>query len=145
MRVIGFNFKEISIEKKKEINNELKINTNIDVKDLKKEELDLFKDKDIFNLEYEFKILYEPDFAELVFKGGILVLIEDKKLVKNIEKQWKDKKIIPELKVPILNLIFSKCNLKALQLEEDMGLPPHIPSPRIGMEPTEDKKQEKQE
>ena len=33
------------------------------------------------------------------------------------------------------NLILSRCNLKALQLEEELGLPQHAPPPRLVTQP----------
>lgn len=132
MRVIGFNFDKISIEKKKkQREGQLRINTNIEIIDLHKEEVDIFKDRDVYNFEYEFKINYEPNFAEIIFKGGVLTLIEDKDILDEIKKEWKDKKLPEKIKLSLMNLIFSRCNLKALQLEEDMGITPHIPSPRF--------------
>lgn len=131
IRVIGFNFSKISVEKKTEVKKGLKINTNIDVKDLKKTEIDVFKEKDVFEINYEFKITYNPNVADIEFKGNMLILVNDKDLVKQLEENWKDKKLLEELRIPIINLIWNRCNLKALQLEEDLGLPPHIPSPKL--------------
>jgi len=130
MRVIGFSFNQISIEKKKELDRNIKINTNIDIKDISFPKLDLFQTKEVANFEYNFKIFYE-DCAELIFKGTILVLIEDKKQFEELKKSWKTKKIDDKLRIPLMNIILSKCNLKALQLEEDLGLPAHLPAPRI--------------
>jgi hypothetical protein len=52
-------------------------------------------------------------------------------------KKWKNKKIEDEVRVPLFNLILTKCNLKALQFEEEFGLPTHIPFPRVS--PQQDK------
>jgi len=130
MRVIGFSFKQIAVEKKKEIDRNVKINTQIDINEVSFPKLDLFPGKEITNFEYNFKILYE-DFAEVIFKGSILGLIEDKKQFEELKKSWKLKKIADELRIPLMNVIFSRCNLKAMQLEEDLGLPAHLPGPRI--------------
>jgi len=135
MRVIGFNFSKISIDKKKEPEKGMKINTNIEIKELEKKDIDVFKDKDVFDMAYEFKINYSEDIAELVFNGSILILIENEEIVKNIEENWKDKKLPENLRIPLMNVIFSRCNLKALQLEEDLGLPQHLPSPKIASQP----------
>ncbi|MFA5992348.1 MAG: hypothetical protein WC796_01435 [Candidatus Pacearchaeota archaeon] len=134
MKLIGFNFSKISIEKYKEFANSEEtepIKTNIQVTDVKKDQLEFFKNQDIFSFKYIFKILYEPHIAELTFTGSIVLLIPEEEIVKDLEKQWKDKLVPQELKFTLINLILSKCNLKALQLEEDLNLPHHIPLPQI--------------
>ena len=131
MKIIGGNFKKISIKKYKEITHPIKINTNIEIKDVRKTELDLFKGKDLFTFDYLFRIVYEPDFAEIEFDGGLLVLIEDPAILKEVIKEWKNKQVPEDIKFVLMNIIFGKCNLKALQLEEDLGLPAHLPSPKI--------------
>jgi len=138
MRVIGFSFKQISIEKKKDVDRNVKISTNIDIADVSFPKLDLFQGKDIVSFDYNFKILYE-DFAELMFKGSILSLLEDKKQFEELKKSWKTKKISDDLRIPLMSTIFSRCNLKSLQLEDDLGLPAHLPSPKITQNPENQK------
>ena len=55
----------------------------------------------------------------------------EKKLAKEILKEWKSKKIEETLKVQLLNFIISKVSIKALELEEDLDLPYHLPFPKI--------------
>jgi hypothetical protein len=131
MKVVGGNFKRILVKKNKDVVSPIKINTNIEIKDIRQTELDFFKGKDLFTFDYLFKIVYEPDFAEIEFEGGILILIEDQTILKDILKEWKNKQVPEDIKFVLMNIIFNKCNLKALQLEEDVGLPPHLPSPQI--------------
>ena len=138
MRVVGFNFKQISVEKNKEVTSDSKLRMDIEIKDIQEQKTELFGDKDVINFEYEFNLLYEPDVAKLNFKGGLLMLIEDKELVKEINESWKkDKKIPNRLLLPMRNLILSRCHLKALQLEEDLNLPQHTPPPRLVTQPKE--------
>ena len=137
MRVIGFNFKKISIEKFKEINNSLKINLDINIIDIKKTKIDLFKNQEIFSFDYEYKINYEPDFAILNFLGSLHIIIDDKELSKNIELDWKSKDINIKQKININNIILSRCNLKALQLEEEAGLPLHTPPIQLSSNQTD--------
>jgi hypothetical protein len=58
--------------------------------------------------------------------------------LKDILKKWKGKKLADETRIPLFNTILTKCNLKSLQLEEEFGLPTHIPMPRV-QPPQEDK------
>ena len=133
MRVIGFNFKKISIDKKKEPTNDLNINTDIQIKDIQLKKADLFKDQDILNIEYEFKITYMPDFAEVFFHGNVSLLMEKEEdnLIKKIMKSWKTKQVEEDLRLPLFNIIFARCNLKSMEFEEAVNLPFHIPTPRF--------------
>lgn len=143
MKVIGFNFKRISIEKKKEVESKVNVNTNIHIKDIEKQEIDIFHGKEVINFEYEMKLKYELDFAEMIFEGNILVYFEDFEQSKKILKEWKAKNIPEEVKLSLVNLIFLKCSLKALQFEEDFNLPYHITMPVFSKDPNEVKGQEK--
>ena len=130
MQIIGFNFEKISGERKKIPQGKIEIKSNINVKSISPEKIELLKDKDVLKFNFEFTVDYEPNIASLVFEGFILVIIEKEK-VKDILKKWKNKKISEEVRLPLFNLILTKCNLKALQIEEELGLPTHVPLPKI--------------
>jgi len=144
MKVVGSNFSKISGERKGLISRELKINTNIEIKDVKKQTVNVFKDQEVFAFEYEFKIDY-GEFGRLDFKGNILILFDEKSIVKELEENWKDKKLVESLKMPLMNIVFSRCNLKAMQLEEDLGLPIHLPQPKIESKSVKDKIEDKKD
>ncbi len=129
MRIIGFSFKKFEVERKKDIKGKLEIKTNLQIDDIEKEKIDLAGE--ILKFSYTYSIKYEPSFAELSFKGTVLVVPDNPKDIKTILKEWKKKKLNDDLRVFVFNFIMSKCNLKALQLEEDFSLPPHIPLPRL--------------
>jgi hypothetical protein len=126
MKIIGFNFKKINIERKEQKKGQVQINTNIDVPEIKKEKIDIAGE--VLRISFKYSINYSPKIADIVFEGNLLFIPDD---IKKILKEWKKKKISQEIKIPIFNFIMSKCNIKALQLEEDFGLPPHIPLPKI--------------
>ena len=91
--------------------------------------LDITK-QDLLKIDFKFTINYEPDFANLEFKGNLVIIPEANEL-KTILKSWKAKKIPNELRLPLINFIMSKCNVKAIPLEEELNLPIHIPMPRL--------------
>ena len=131
MRLIGFNFTKINAEKLSGSSRELKINTNIDISNIKELENEFFNSKEgVLSANFSYTINYEPDFAKISLNGNLLVMA-DQKTTKETIKQWKDKKIQEDFKVFLFNSILMKSNLKALQLEEEIGLPLHIPMPSI--------------
>ena len=135
MRILGFNFKKVEAEKKKDIKGKLNINTNLDIENIEKDKIDLAGD--ILKFSYIYSVNYEPEFAKIVFKGIVLATVDKPEDIKKILKEWKKKKLPDSLKIPLFNFIISKCNLKALQLEEELALPAHIPLPRLTKKQTQ--------
>jgi hypothetical protein len=129
MKIIGFNLTKVSVNRKEKFEGKLEINQNIDIKNVVKDSIPI-TDEEVLKIDFYFQINYSPDFAKLEFEGNIL-LIPEKEELKSILKSWKDKKIPDETRVPLFNFIMSKCNIKALLLEDEMSLPYHIPMPRI--------------
>lgn len=120
---------KISIERKEQVEKELKISQNIDIKEIIKEKIPVSNDEAL-KVSFNFTIDYSGDFAKIEFKGNLIILPE-KEEIKKILKSWKDKKFTDEFRVPLFNFIMSKCNIKALSLEDELFLPPHIQMPRI--------------
>ena len=137
MRIIGFNLSKVSIERQEKLEGKLEIKQNINVDSIEKQKIDISKDEAI-KIEFTFTVDYEPKFAKVEFKGYVLA-IPEKDEAKKILKEWRDKKIPEGIRMGLFNFIMSKCNIKALSLEDEMGLPTHVPMPRI------DPNQKKQE
>ena len=131
MKIIGFNFDRISIEKLSGKAEKLEVKTNIDISEIKavKSENTLMKE-DFIGVQFKFNVNYEPDFARINLSGNVLFAV-DSKLSKNILKQWKDKKMPEDFRILLFNVILRKANLRALQLEEEMNLPLHVPMPSL--------------
>ena len=129
MRVIGFNLTKISIERKEKAPEKLQINQNINIKDVAKEKIPI-SNSEALKIEFNFFIVYSENFAKLDFEGNI-ILMPEKEEFKNFLKSWKDKKIPDQDRAPLFNFIMNKCNIKALDLEDELGLPLHIPMPRV--------------
>ena len=131
MKIVGFNFKKISIEKTLDKFKDLKINTNIDIVMVKQIKPEIFQPKEeLVEVEFDYHIDYNPNIAKISLSGTVLVMA-DTKIIKNFIKQWKKKKLPEEHKILIFNVILKKSNLKAMQLEDEMNLPLHIPLPSV--------------
>lgn len=139
MRVLGFNFDKISGERKsREIIPNMKVSSSLNIRDIAEEKLDVVKEQTILKFIFDFATTYEKDYASLMFSGSILVA-SDKGKTKEILKMWKNKEVEPELRLSLYNLILNKCNVRSLQLEDEMGLPLHIQLPRISEQQKEEK------
>ena len=138
MRALGFNYSKISVEKvpnpAPNSQEGLKINTNIEVTEISQVKADVIKTKDEFlGVRFVYSINYDPDYAKIEFSGDILIEL-DPKLLKDVLKEWKDKKMPEEFRVFVFNVIMRKSNVKALEIEDEMSLPFHIPMPFVTKE-----------
>ncbi len=132
MHVIGFNFEKINAERYGNLKGKLELNSNINISDIAEEEIESISKKPL-KFSFNVDIIYNPDFAKISFKGFIIALFDDK-LKKEILSTWKDKKVLESVREEVMNIIFIKTNLKAFQLAEELGLPIHMPLPRLVLE-----------
>ncbi len=137
MRIVGFNFTRISIEKLKEpseLKEQLKIKTRMDVPELTEVESHILKTKEeLIKAKFIYGVDYEPDFAKVDLEGTVLIAVEPK-IAKEIFKQWKKKKMQEDFKLFLFNVILKKSTLKALYLEEELNIPLHMPMPSFKKE-----------
>lgn len=137
MKIVGFNFKKINVENFSDSFKNLKINTNLDILEMAKMDVKLLNDKEqVIGVKFKYLINYEPSIAKIDLEGVILISVEVN-IAKEVLKQWKDKKILEEIKIPLFNTIIKKSTIKALQLQDEMNLPNHIPLPSLKKSETE--------
>ncbi|MFW6282824.1 MAG: hypothetical protein ACOC1P_02110 [Minisyncoccales bacterium] len=140
MKLLGFNFTKVSIEKFSDKFENLKVNSNIDISEINEVKQSMLKSKDsVLSVKFSYSLDYTPERAKIELKGNFLISL-DPKLTKKILKEWESKKIPEEFKVPLFNLIIKKSNVKALSLEEDLNLPLHMPMPRVSKKGNQNKK-----
>ena len=131
MKIIGFNFTKISIEKLSDNLKDLKINTNIDVKGINQLKQEFFNTKEnVIEVKFGYDVTYSLEIAKISLEGNIILLV-DLKTSKKFIKDWKNKKIDEEYKFMIFNVVIKKSSIKAIQLEDEMNLPLHVPLPSV--------------
>jgi len=130
MQIIGFSLKKVLIERKNPIKGKLEIKSNINLDNIEKEDISASV-KPTLRFDFTFSIKYEPSIADLEMSGAVIAVGEEEQF-KEILKEWKKKKFDSNIKVGLFNFILSKCNIKAIQLEDELGLPLHIPFPKLG-------------
>jgi len=144
MAIFGFGFKKVLIERKAFEQGPISSSLNINIKEITKLKSTI-KDKEILSFEFEFAIKYiqnKKEIAILSFEGNVLYLTNNTKAEK-ILSDWAKKNIEEDLKLLILNTIMTKCNLKALQFEEDLNLPLHLKLPHFKKSMKEEKSNKK--
>lgn len=146
MKLLGFNFSKISGEKNSIEFKNHKIETNVDISEIKVVDSSLLTSNEVvMAVNFTFSLRYVPDIAKMIFEGSILIS-EDSKTSKELLKDWEAKKLPAGFKLNIFNIVLKKCHIRALSLEEELNLPTHIKLPTLGVrseEKLEDKSEEK--
>ncbi len=141
MRLIAFNFTKLNIERLKDSVDNLKFNTKIDISSIESLKSDFIKVKDeALKINFVYSVNYDPDFAKLELAGTIILSVEPR-IAREVLKGWKDKQIIEDFRIFLFNVILRKANIKALEMEEELGLPSHIPLPSLSKENLQEKKE----
>ena len=131
MRLAGFSFKKISIEKLSDSFKEVKINSKINISDIEPLKTEAIQEKEgVIEITFTYHVDYNPSIAKIEI-GGRVLLVAEKEKIKEIEESWKNKKMTEEFRIALFNIILRKANIKALELEEEIGLPLHIPLPTL--------------
>ena len=130
MKVVGFNLTKVSIERKEINMSAEKVDQKINITDVSKQSVEFSKDE-LLKINFELSLLYPNDLARLDFKGYVTTIPNSDEMDKFL-KSWKDQNIPEDSKFPLFNFIMQKCNVKALYLEDELGLPLHVPMLRIG-------------
>lgn len=135
MNVIGFNFNKIFVERKdisEESLRDIKIKSNISIKNIEPLDFSIKKENSTLSIKFEFLVEYEPDFAKIILEGNVMVSLPEK-ISSEVLSKWnkKEKEFDEKLRIPLFNFIIAKCNIKSLQLEDELNLPLHLPFPKI--------------
>ena len=132
MQIIGFSTSTVSAERKPKISGKLDIKSNLEITDISEDKSNI-SPKPTLKFDFLYTVNYVPDAAKIKLAGSILVLDEADES-KDILREWKKQKFSHAIKIPLFNFILNKCNIKSLQLEEELGLPPHLPFPQVSAE-----------
>lgn len=134
MKFIGFNFTKFEVERMSNDLSGLKINTKIDTPKIELIDNSEQSNEKAIKVAFKYSINYEPGFAKIVLSGDVFIS-EKSDSAENIIKEWdKDKTLNKDFRVFLFNILLRKCNLKALQFEDDFNLPIHLPFPKITKE-----------
>ena len=132
MKVIGFSINKILAEKKKPAKGQLSIKNGLLIDNISESKIELLG-KTPLQFEFSYTLDYEPNYAEIKIHGAVICL-DDKNEAPAILKEWKDKKFNNESKMQILSYIMEECNIKAINLEKELGIPFHLPFPKLKKE-----------
>jgi len=122
VRVLGFNYTQISVERNPDFEGEVKVKSNINISNIEKFKAKITK-QDALKVSFESNIDY-GELGKVVLKGSMIVTADSKSLKETLSA-WKEKRP-NELQITIMNIIIQKTSIKSIQLEEEIGLPVHL-------------------
>ena len=131
MPIVGHQIIKV-IGKRGEPERNLKISSNVELKDVRKKELSIAGDKKpALDFEFEFTIQY-GEKAGGINITGILFYTAEKAELDKLESAWKkDKKLEADMIIGILNRAMELGYIEAIALAERLRLPPPIRLPRF--------------
>ncbi len=130
MPVLGINFTKINAERKAAISGKININNNIVVTDVKKHDFKLSGQESV-RVEFKFSADYNPNIGSIIIEGETIIVDQQKKL-EEILSQWKkDKKLPEDVLSQVMNNLLTKCNVEALIIGREVGLPPTLNMPKV--------------
>ncbi|MEK6822711.1 MAG: hypothetical protein AABY13_02690 [Nanoarchaeota archaeon] len=133
MPIITTSFNKILVQRLGEApSKNMKINNNVQIRDIAKADLNVGNMKQpALRFEFEYKTEYLPKVAEIVMSGNMIYLTAADK-IESILNDWKkDKKAPKDITTDVINNLLTRCNIEALLLSREMGLPSPIPMPKV--------------
>ena len=132
MTIVGLQFDKIVVDRMDVPKGKMSVKNNIVIKDLEKKDFGVGKAKQFVLLfKFEYAANYEPKVAKIIL-NGTTTYVEQEAKIDELMKGWKkDKKIPKDIMTPLLNNILNRCNIEALILAREVGLPPPIQLPRV--------------
>ncbi|MBL7147310.1 MAG: hypothetical protein ISS82_00610 [Nanoarchaeota archaeon] len=130
MPIVGFQFDKLSAHRTGTIKGKIDIAHNVNIKDVKPDQINLDKKQDVLKFEFEFKVDYKPGLGNILLEGHLLYLDTPEK-IKEIQTSWKKNKRLPDnITTNVINMVLTKSNVKSLILSQDVNLPPQIQLPK---------------
>jgi len=132
MALVGFNFLKISAERKAELKGKIGVGNNVVLKKVSKSEIGIRLEKEqAIEIEFAFTSTYSPEVGKIEMVGKIL-LLEPKDVAEKIVAEWeKTKKLPPLMMQQVFTTILRKCNIQAIVMAEEIGLPSPIKLPEV--------------
>ena len=147
MKIIGFGLTRVLAEKSLDVQlKNLSLGTDIEFVDIIKEETSLAKDgSETLKVSFRFSVPYKEKDKKESKKGevsihGFIMIMATPDEVKDALKAWKKRELPNDFRIPLFNFILKKCSIHALRLEDELGLPLHIPMPQLKVGKQEEKK-----
>lgn len=132
MPVIGINIRSMKVDRDEEIEGNLQVNSSPRIQDVTKKSVGSLG-KDALSLDFNYTCTYDEEggdekVAEIQINGEVLFMAEDPG---EIVENWEESQDLPsEITIPVINSVMRKCLTRAVDLSEELQLPPPLRFPR---------------
>lgn len=120
---------EASSARPDDFSGQIMVNSTPVIKGMSEKKLDLPGIDTAILADFDFVTTYEPKLGQIKMSGEIL--FSDVNSKKILDEWKKNKKIMNEVGVPLMNAIFRRCLSRVLWMAEDLQLPPPIVFPTV--------------
>lgn len=141
MKLLGFNFTKFNAEKFSDNKKGVKLSRSMNISDIKEISADMLNTQGkVLAVYFSNTFDYKPDYAKIELEGKVLVSI-DEETGKNVVEEWNNNNPVPEdFRLKVLNIVAKKSDLKALQFEEELGIPFHLNLSKVESKKKEESK-----
>ncbi len=133
MAVLGVEFTKIQAERKAELKGKINISNNVAVTEIKKHGLK-FGDSESVKISFKFTADYNPNIGNILIEGDTIVVEKPEKIKETLDMFKKNKKLPDDVLEQVMNSLLSKCNVEALVIGREVGLPPTLNMPKVKAE-----------
>lgn len=130
MPITGFSFTKFGVEKKPLLSKQVSVTNDLTLGKVEFFEKNELNRSDIVRFNFNFDVKY-GDIGDINLKGYVMWSDTLEKMKEVVSTWEKDKAVPAVLLQQILNAALVKCNVKALELAQDVGLPPHFDLPKL--------------
>ena len=130
MPIIGITFTNISGKTDNTpVEGDINVNSSPSIKNITKKNIPALDMGDVVAIDFTFDIKYQPKIGEITFEGEVLYKTDK---AESVVKAWKkDKKIDADVTVEVLNGVLKKCMSKAIDIANELRLPPPMQFPTV--------------
>lgn len=122
MSTIGFQFTRFSAQKN-DVRGQITVKTNIGISSVQPEPMQIPQAKAVpLRISFVYDVIYEPNAGKIVLEGFVIQLVSVEQ-AQAAQKLWDEKKALAkDIITPVMNTIFTKCQLQSIILSKDLNL-----------------------
>lgn len=130
--IVGFHYTKLSVERHQPLQGKVSVRNDINIRDVKEQPLAGVKGAHkTVAFQFVFTVTYAPHVADILLTGEVYYAAESKQ-IEEVLASWKSKKKVPaDISLAVLNFVLQKCNIRALEMAQELNLPTHIPLPKV--------------
>lgn len=130
--IVGFHYTKLSVEMHQPLRGKISVKNDLNIQDVKEQPLPGVKGPHkTVSFQFVFTVSYAPHIADIVITGDVYYAAAPK-VIDDVLATWKSKKkVSSDVSLDVLNYALQKCNIRALEMSQELNLPLHLPLPKV--------------